>query len=38
MINQFKKILFFADGSKGEQAALNRAQELATPNPGYLII
>jgi nucleotide-binding universal stress UspA family protein len=38
VISQFKKVLFFADGAKGEQAALNRAQELAGSNSGKLVV
>ena len=38
MINQFKKVLFFADGAKGEQAALSRAWALAVSNGGELVV
>jgi len=38
VINQFKKVLFFADGAKGEKAALTRALELAVNNSGQLVV
>jgi universal stress protein E len=38
VISQFKKILFFADGAKGERAALTRAQEIAVDNGGELVV
>ena len=38
MIRKFKKILFFADGAKGERAALVRAQDLAVTNSAELVL
>ena len=38
MTRKFKKILFFADGAKGERAALVRAQDMAVTNSAELVI
>lgn len=38
MINRFKKILFFADGAKGELAALRRSYGLAVDNDAELTV
>ena len=37
-MRRFKNILFFADGSKGENSALTRAVELANANHAKLTI
>ncbi len=37
-IRRFKKILFFADGAKGEKTALDRAHDLATTNSAELVV
>jgi universal stress protein E len=38
VINQFKKVLFFADGAKGEHAALVRALQIAVDNGGEMVV
>ncbi len=38
MIKKFKKILFYADGAKGERAALARAQQMAVNNMAELTV
>ncbi len=38
MITKFKKILFYADGARGEKAALARAQQMAVNNGAELTV
>ncbi len=38
MIEHYKKILFYADGSRGEKAALERARRLAIDNGAELVV
>jgi hypothetical protein len=38
VIGKFKKILFFADGKKGQKSALTRAVALAEDNQAELVV